>query len=39
MNLSATLDHRIVDGSHGGKLFRYLKKGILKPERLENPNP
>lgn len=39
MNLSATLDHRIVDGSHGGKLFRYLKKGILKPERLESPNP
>jgi pyruvate/2-oxoglutarate dehydrogenase complex dihydrolipoamide acyltransferase (E2) component len=35
LTLSATLDHRVVDGSHGGKLFRYLKKAVLKPELLD----
>lgn len=32
--LSAALDHRVVDASHGGKLFRYLKKAIKNPEGL-----
>ncbi len=33
--LSATLDHRVVDGSHGGKLFRYIKYLIKNPELLD----
>ena len=37
MALSATLDHRIVDGSHGGKLFRAIKYYIKNPQLLENP--
>jgi pyruvate/2-oxoglutarate dehydrogenase complex dihydrolipoamide acyltransferase (E2) component len=32
--LSATLDHRVVDGSHGGKLFRYIRYMIKNPELL-----
>lgn len=32
--MSAALDHRVVDASHGGKLFRYLKKAIKDPEAL-----
>lgn len=35
INLSATLDHRIVDGIHGGKLFKVLKKFARHPEKLE----
>lgn len=35
LNLSATLDHRVVDAQHGGKLFRYLKREIRRPEQLE----
>ncbi len=35
MNLGATLDHRIVDASHGGKLFRYIKRMVRTPELLE----
>ncbi|MBK7345160.1 MAG: 2-oxo acid dehydrogenase subunit E2 [Saprospiraceae bacterium] len=27
LNLSATLDHRVVDAQHGGTLFRYLQTG------------
>lgn len=34
LNLSAAFDHRIVDASHGGKLFRYLKNAIKHPEVL-----
>ena len=34
MVLNAALDHRVVDASHGGKLFRYLKKAIKNPEVL-----
>jgi pyruvate/2-oxoglutarate dehydrogenase complex dihydrolipoamide acyltransferase (E2) component len=34
--LSATLDHRVVDGSHGGKLFRAIKHMVKNPELLEN---
>ncbi len=35
MQLSATLDHRVVDGSHGGKLFRGIKRYVRNPELLE----
>lgn len=35
MLLSATLDHRVVDGSHGGKLFRSIKYFIKNPQLLE----
>lgn len=35
MALSATLDHRVVDGSHGGKMFRSIKHYIKHPELLE----
>jgi len=33
--LSATLDHRVVDGSHGGKLFRFIKYMLKNPELLD----
>lgn len=33
--LSATLDHRVVDGSHGGKLFRFIKYMIKNPYLLD----
>lgn len=35
MLLSATLDHRVVDGSHGGKLFRSIKHFVKNPQLLE----
>ncbi len=35
LSLSATLDHRVVDGSHGGKLFRYIKHLVKNPHLLE----
>ncbi|MCU0339887.1 MAG: 2-oxo acid dehydrogenase subunit E2 [Spirosomaceae bacterium] len=35
--LGAALDHRVVDASHGGKLFRYLKKVVANPSLLEKP--
>ncbi|MFN8347756.1 MAG: 2-oxo acid dehydrogenase subunit E2 [Spirosomataceae bacterium] len=35
MTLGAALDHRVVDASHGGKLFKYLKKVVAQPELLE----
>ena len=35
MNLSVAMDHRVVDASHGGKLFRYVKRMIRTPELLE----
>lgn len=37
LSLSATLDHRVVDGSHGGKLFRYIKHMVKNPHLLEIP--
>jgi len=37
LNLSVTLDHRVVDASHGGRLFRYVKYMIKNPHLLENP--
>ena len=33
--LSATLDHRVVDGAHGGKLFRFIKFMIKNPQLLD----
>ncbi|MBT3384914.1 MAG: dehydrogenase [Prolixibacteraceae bacterium] len=36
MALSATLDHRVVDGSHGGIMFRSIKHFIKNPELLES---
>lgn len=36
MKLSATLDHRVVDGSHGGKLFRGIKYYVQNPELLDD---
>lgn len=35
MLLSATLDHRVVDGSHGGRLFRHIKYLVKNPHFLE----
>ncbi|NUM31015.1 MAG: 2-oxo acid dehydrogenase subunit E2 [Bacteroidetes bacterium] len=35
LNLSAALDHRVVDASHGGKLFKQLKHYLNNPELLE----
>lgn len=35
ITLGAALDHRIVDASHGGKLFKYLKKVVAQPELLD----
>lgn len=35
MALSATLDHRVVDGSHGGRMFRQIKHYIKNPQLLE----
>jgi pyruvate dehydrogenase E2 component (dihydrolipoamide acetyltransferase) len=40
MLLSSTLDHRVVDGSHGGRLFRYIKQVAKNPELLDSkPEP
>jgi pyruvate dehydrogenase E2 component (dihydrolipoamide acetyltransferase) len=35
MKLSATLDHRVVDASHGGSLFRGIKYYAKNPELLD----
>ncbi|MCF8224309.1 MAG: 2-oxo acid dehydrogenase subunit E2 [Bacteroidales bacterium] len=35
MTISSAMDHRIADAMHGGKMFRYIKKMIRKPELLE----
>lgn len=32
MSLSVVLDHRVVDASHGGRLFRYLKEAVKGPD-------
>ncbi|MFA9392535.1 MAG: 2-oxo acid dehydrogenase subunit E2 [Prolixibacteraceae bacterium] len=36
MSLSVVLDHRMVDASHAGKMYRYIKYMIKHPEELEN---
>ncbi len=38
LSLSATLDHRVVDGSHGGKLFRFIKHMAKTPKLLDVSN-
>lgn len=35
LSLGAALDHRVVDASHGGLLFRYLKMIVKNPELLD----
>ena len=35
ITLGAALDHRVVDASHAGKLFKYLKYAVKNPEMLE----
>ena len=40
MLMSSTLDHRVVDGSHGGTLFRFIKQIAKNPEILDSkPDP
>jgi pyruvate dehydrogenase E2 component (dihydrolipoamide acetyltransferase) len=40
MLMSSTLDHRVVDGSHGGLLFRFIKQIAKNPEILDSkPDP
>jgi pyruvate dehydrogenase E2 component (dihydrolipoamide acetyltransferase) len=40
MLMASTLDHRVVDGSHGGLLFRFIKQIAKKPEILDSkPDP
>ena len=34
--LGAALDHRVIDASHGGKLFKQLKRYVSNPELLES---
>lgn len=36
LKLAVTLDHRLVDGLHGGLLLRYLKQVVRHPELLDN---
>lgn len=35
MSLSIVMDHRLVDASHGGKLFRFIKHMVKNPQELE----
>ena len=35
LSLSTALDHRVVDASHGGKLFKYIRNIIRNPEILD----
>ncbi len=35
LTIGAALDHRVCDGSHGGRLFRSLKYYIKNPEQLD----
>lgn len=37
MKVSIAMDHRVLDASHGGKLFLYLKKIVRQPELLDKP--
>jgi pyruvate dehydrogenase E2 component (dihydrolipoamide acetyltransferase) len=36
MSLGAALDHRVVDASHGGKLFRFIKHIVKNPHILDD---
>lgn len=35
LSLGAALDHRVVDASHGGLLFRYMKNIVRNPQLLD----
>jgi pyruvate/2-oxoglutarate dehydrogenase complex dihydrolipoamide acyltransferase (E2) component len=35
MKLGIAIDHRVLDASHGGILFKYIKKIVRNPELLE----
>ncbi len=35
MTLSSAMDHRLVDATHGGQLFKYIKRMVRQPELLE----
>lgn len=35
LKLGAAMDHRIVDASHGGKLFNYIRRAVRNPEMFE----
>jgi pyruvate/2-oxoglutarate dehydrogenase complex dihydrolipoamide acyltransferase (E2) component len=35
MKLGIAIDHRVLDASHGGILFKYIKKVVRNPESLE----
>jgi pyruvate/2-oxoglutarate dehydrogenase complex dihydrolipoamide acyltransferase (E2) component len=35
MNIGVAMDHRVVDASHGGKLFRFTRQLLRTPEVLE----
>jgi pyruvate/2-oxoglutarate dehydrogenase complex dihydrolipoamide acyltransferase (E2) component len=35
LSLGAALDHRVVDASHGGLLFRYMKNIVKNPQLLD----
>lgn len=37
LKVGIAMDHRTLDGSHGGELFKYLKKIMREPELLEKP--
>lgn len=37
LNLGIAIDHRVLDASHGGILFKYLKRIVRNPELLEKP--
>ncbi|MEL6834143.1 MAG: 2-oxo acid dehydrogenase subunit E2 [Bacteroidota bacterium] len=38
MKVSIAMDHRVLDASHGGQLFLYLKKVVRNPSILERPS-
>jgi pyruvate/2-oxoglutarate dehydrogenase complex dihydrolipoamide acyltransferase (E2) component len=35
VKIAAALDHRVVDASHGGRLFNYLRKAVREPWKFE----
>lgn len=35
VKIAAALDHRVVDASHGGRLFNYLRRAVKEPQRFE----
>ncbi len=37
ISLGAAIDHRVADASHGGQVFKFLKKMVEQPSILEKP--